>query len=600
MLRQLRETTKTVLWIVVATFVISIFAIWGMDLRTPERHRSDRNVAGRVDKDVITQQDYQNTVNLLYQQLKQQKGENYTPSDMERRLIDDQAWEMAVGAHIWNREIKKLGANVSDMELVSFLRRNPHPSLHDVFKTDKGEFDYQAYLKALSDPNVDWTQLEAWGRSVIPELKLRTYLAAEVHISESDVLDRFKEQNIRYKAQYIEVPFPKDAAGAEPTAEEISSLYQKRMNDFKDPAMRRVRVIEIERKPSAADEREARERLVAIRNDILSGEMDFAAAAKDDSDDESTAEKGGDLGFFKHGDMVPAFDSVAFSLRPGQISTPVRTPFGYHIIRVEELKKEGGVEKVRASHILVKVEPGYETTDSLSAFVKTVAERIHKDGFEKAAAALNLKTRDTAPFAQGMFIKDIGYVPGIVSFAFNYKSGDVSSTIDSESSIYFVKIIEEIPERVRPLEEAKPQLIAEIRSTRESDAARATAESIRREILTSGNIAAVARAHGLVVKETPLFKVSDAIPEVGANTPFSVACKYLQVGAVSPPVVGQGRCYLIKLLQKTAPDLAAFNEERPKLVQEMRDELGNRFIANWYQQLRGKAEITDLREKTLN
>jgi hypothetical protein len=170
MLRNLRERTKTILWIVVLAFVLSIFAVWGMDLRGPQQRKFDFSVVGTVDKEAISQQAYNDMLNQLYAQVKMQKGERYVPSDMERGLLADQAWELAVQGRIMQREIERLGITVSDAELVSFLRQNPHPSLQNVFKTQDGQFDYQAYLRALSDPDVDWTELERWGRAVIPEL----------------------------------------------------------------------------------------------------------------------------------------------------------------------------------------------------------------------------------------------------------------------------------------------------------------------------------------------------------------------------------------------------------------------------------------------
>lgn len=600
MLRQLRDSMKTVLWIVVATFIISIFAIWGMDLRTPQRRVRDRNVVGSVGKDLITQQMYQDMINQMTNQMKTQKGENYNPSDMERRLIDDQAWEATIESRLMQNQMRKLNLTVSDQELVSFLRRNPHPSLQNVFKTPEGKFDYQAYLKALSDPNVDWTELESWGRSAIPRVKLQTYLFAQVQVPESEALDRFKDDNVQYKAQYIEVPFPGSTQPYEPTEAEIKALYDKRISDFKEPAMRRASVIEIDKKPSAADEREVYDRLAALREDIVSGKIDFATAAKDNSDDQTTAEKGGDLGFLKRGEMPSAFDSIAFSLKPGEVSRPVRTPYGYQLLQVVERKKEGGVDQVRARHVLLRVEPGYDTSDSVSTVVKNAAETIHKFGFEKAAADLHLKSYQTSPFPQGMFIKDLGYVPRIVSFAFNYKVGDVSSDIENESTSYFVKILEAIPERVKPLEEVRQQLVAEIRSDRQRDAGVASAQSIRKEILSGGDFTAAARAHGLAAKETPLFKMHDAIPGIGTNTPFSVACGYLQTGAVSPPIAGEGRVFLIKLVQKTEPDMAKYAEERPKIMDDLRNELASRFVSNWYQGIREKAQVVDLREKTLD
>ena len=83
-----------------------------------------------------------------------------------------QAWEATIQKRLIATEIEKLGIRISDDELVSFIRRNPHPSLANVFVDDQGNFDYQAYLAALGDPSADWTQLEAWARSRLPEFKL--------------------------------------------------------------------------------------------------------------------------------------------------------------------------------------------------------------------------------------------------------------------------------------------------------------------------------------------------------------------------------------------------------------------------------------------
>jgi len=226
MLRNLRERTKTILWIVVLTFVISIFAVWGMDLRGPRQKEFDVNIVGNVDKEAISQQAYNDMLNQLYNQVKIQKGENYAPSDMERSLLADQAWELTVQGRLMQREIEKLHITVSDAELVSFLRQNPHPSLQNAFKSEDGQFDYQAYLKALADPEVDWTELERWGRAAIPEMKLQTYLVAQIHIPENDILERFKEQNVTMKARYVQMPIQKlEGSPYEPSDDELRDLY---------------------------------------------------------------------------------------------------------------------------------------------------------------------------------------------------------------------------------------------------------------------------------------------------------------------------------------------------------------------------------------
>jgi parvulin-like peptidyl-prolyl isomerase len=598
MLRGMRERTKTILWIVVLTFIVSIFAVWGMDLRTPQRRRTDSNVAGTIEKKPVTQQAYNDMVNQLYTQLKTQKGENYTASDMERSLIADQAWELTIQNRLTQKEIAKLKITVTDDELVAFLRQNPHPSLQNVFKTKDGQFDYQAYLRALADPSADWTELERWGRSEIPILKLQTYLVAQVHFSERDVLDRFKSQSATTKARYVEIPIQKGAP-YEPTDAELRALYEKKTSDFKNPAMRRISVIELEKRPSAADEADVRARLADVRSDIVKGATDFAGAAKEYSDDKATSDKGGDLGFFKKGQMDSAIDKVAFSMKPGEISEPFRTQLGYDILKVEERKSGKGVEEVHARQILMKVEPGTDTVDSLQNVLKDVSTEIRSKGFDKTAADRKLKVLNPEPFPQGMFIKDLGFVPRIVSFAFNYKTGSVSYGIDSDAAIYIVKILEEIPEGVRPFEEVRAQLAEELRTDRAAEAAGSIAESIRKEMIATGNFDAVARAKGLAVKETPAFKENDQIPEIGANTPFQTACKYLAINAVSPPIRGQGRFYIIKVVERTEPDMTKYAEGRQAIVDALRSELANRFMANWYQGIRDKAKVEDLREKPI-
>jgi len=117
--------------------------------------------------------------------------------------------------------------------------------------------------------------------------------------------------------------------------------------------------------------------------------------------------------------------------------------------------------------------------------------------------------------------------------------------------------------------------------------------------MIAGGFEAVARAKNLAVKETPAFKGGEQIPEIGTNTPFQVACTFLAVNAVSPPIQGQGRCYIIKVVDRTEPDMAKYTEARQGIIDALRNELANRFMANWYQDLRDKAKVEDLRERPL-
>lgn len=598
MLKSLRERTKTILWIVVLAFVISIFALWGMDLRAPNRASKTLDAVGLIDGEKVSYQTYQNALNELWAQIKEQRGQDYEPSDIERNALADQAWENIIRNYLLSNEINKLKIAVTDEQLVSFLRSNPHPQLVKVFTDEQGRFDYAAYLKALSDPKYDWIELERWARSVIPQLTLETYLISKIHIPESEAMRLFEERNSTMKAQYVEIAFEESDRSYEPTDQELRALYEKNIEEYTIPAMRKIRLIEIDKLPSAEDEEEALQRLSEIRRDIIDGRIDFDSAAVEYSEDKASASKGGDLGFIGKGDMVSDFEKVAFSLKPGDISEPFKTQFGYHIVKVTERKIEKGAEKVCARHILIKPEPGYNTLDSISTLVKDITASIKKDGFEETAAKMNLSIKDVEPFQNGMFIKDVGFVPRLVNFAFNNKVGSVSFPVETSSKVYFARIVEEIPESARPFEEMRDRLVQEIRRNRSEEKARAKALEVRRTMIERGFLSG-AKEHGLVVQTTPPFKLSDQIPGIGANTAFATACKFLEIGSVSPPVKVGNEYFIISLLERSKPDPGEYAKARMSILSELRNEAASRFIANWYQELREKAKIEDLRERAL-
>ncbi len=124
---------------------------------------------------------------------------------------------------------------------------------------------------------------------------------------------------------------------AKVTDAEAKKYYEAHKADFKEPEAVKARHILI-KVPSGADKKTweaARKKAEDIRNRLEKG-ADFSKLAKKYSDDPGTKNKGGELGFFPKGRMVPGFEKAAFSLKPGEISNPVKTTFGYHIIQVQE------------------------------------------------------------------------------------------------------------------------------------------------------------------------------------------------------------------------------------------------------------------------
>ena len=599
MLKQLRENTKTILWFVVVAFIVSIFAVWGMNQRSGGGRPGEvSNVIGSVDGIELSRQMYRSNFEELYKNLKMQRGENFRLSNTESYMLSEQAWEMMIQKAIIAREIDRLGITVTDGELVSFLRRNPHPTLRQMFSDEEGNFNYQAYLQALSNPDADWIELERWGRSVLPELKLETMLSSQVHVSERQIRDRFNRQNTRIKVRYAKIPFIDEDPPYEPTDAEIQALYEEKREDFKAPEKRAIRMISIEKSPTDLDELDVLERMSELRAEILAG-LDFAEAARQESDDFMTAQKGGDLGFFGRGVMDTLFTETAFALEPGEVSEPVRTTFGYHLIRTEEKTVEDGEDKVRASHILMRVEPGYDTIDSLRTLLTDLREAIIEKGLT-AAADFGIEIIEPEPFAEGSFIKDHGYLPRIVNFTFNSDVGKISNTMETEQHIYIVEIIQIISESTMPLEEVKPQLVERLKTKRGENAALETAKELRTMAVTGGDLETATHSFELVVTETPPFTIDSTIPGIGMGTGFAAAAYELQTGRIGPPVKGQNEWFVIQVIDRDLGEPSELAAQRAAILQQLRQESQSRFLALWYDKLRKDAKVVDQREQTLN
>lgn len=600
MLKQLRDNTKTILWVVVIAFVVSIFAVWGMNQSGGGGQPAEQNnIVGSVDGMEISRQTYANNFQELYANIRAQRGDDVRLSDTESYMLSEQAWEMCIQKAIIAREIDRMGITVTDNELVSFLRRNPHPQLRQMFTGEDGQFDYEAYLQALSNPEADWTELERWGRSVLPEMKLETMLSSQVNVSERQIRDRFNRENTRITASYVKVPFVPEDPPYEPTDAEISALYEENKDDFKTPEKRAIRLVQIEKAPTDLDEQDIYERMVELREEI-GEDYPFAEAATQESDDFNTAQKGGDLGFFSRGIMDSLFTETAFALEPGEISEPIRTSFGYHLILTEEKITEDGVEKVKASHILMRVEPGYDTIDSLKTLLTDFREAIMEKGLAPAAADFGIEVSEPEPFVEGSFIKDYGYLPRLVNFAFNNNVGKISTTMETEQYIYIIEVIDIIKESTTPLEEVRLQLVERIRTDRRETAALETANELRAQAVTGGNLESAAHSFELEIGETTPFTVDQSIPEIGMGTGFATAAYDLQTGRISPPIKGNQEWFIIQVTDRKLGEPSELAAQRQTILQQLRQESASRFLALWYDDLRQKANVIDNREMTLN
>jgi parvulin-like peptidyl-prolyl isomerase len=590
----MRQNTKVILWIILIAFVGTIIFAWGMNVTG--RRQGGSNTIGVINGQKISYQQFYRAFQNLYTQTQERMEEQV---DLETfRRLRDQTWNQMVNQILLAEEIEKRNITVTDEELMHYIRNNPPPYImqNEALQTD-GQFDPQKYAQVLADPRYDWRPLENQYRAMIPMQKLQTLITATVRVTDAEVLEHYKENNEKARVQYVAFqPGQIAVDDADFTAEALEEYYQDHQDEFRQPPQVNLDYVLVEKTPGPADEDSARAELELIRQRILEGE-DFAELAEVYSQG-PTAEKGGDLGFFGRGVMDSAFEATAFALDQGEISEPVRTAFGWHIIRVEEKKRLEGQEQVRARHILLKVFPGPETLEAIGERIETLAERAEEEGLKQAAEELEMEVKQTGFFREGSgFVPGLGRASDAVLYAFSEDPPAVGGPYENETGVYVVSLRERQEAGVRPLEEIADRVRAGLKRERQRELARERAEAFGEVLADAGDLEQVAAMLSVTLEETEMFTRRDYVPGVGQMNEFVGTAFGLPVGGISNLVETSRGFYFLQTAAREEADMERFAEEKETLKIDLLRQKQNQAYTDWFESIRAEAEIKDYRDR---
>jgi peptidyl-prolyl cis-trans isomerase SurA len=254
---------------------------------------------------------------------------------------------------------------------------------------------------------------------------------------------------------------------------EAEKYYLEHKDDFpKVPAQLKLQVIQIVPTADSASLKAGKSKIEAIRKRLVAGEK-FAKVAAETSDDPGSANAGGDLSFFRRGQMDPALEEAAFSLAPGKVSAPVRTVFGWHLVETIErdtvrspagkdsLDAQGKpIEEVHARHILVKVAPTDADVQRAFELAKKVRDQAAAKGADYAVLVKrhSMYQGNAGPDGDVGFLS-LGQLPPNIRAALDpLQIGDVSEVLPNQQGFNIFKVNERKPERAFEVAEIKEEL----------------------------------------------------------------------------------------------------------------------------------------------
>lgn len=604
MMTKLRESTGLIMWFVILAFVGLIVVEWGADYSGTSSTRASDTI-GSINGEEVPLRQFQAALRNASQQRRSQ-GQSATDGQLVREV-----WDGVVSEILVRQQVEAMGIQVSDEELAYFTRLAPPAAVQQLpaFRNEEGEFDAALYQQFLNDPTTHdeesnrafILQIEGMIHNQLLNQRLQTMLLETVRITPQELRQYYVDQNETVSAEYVYVAASTvDESTVTFTEAEVQQEYEELAGQLQHPEQIRAPYVLIPRVASAADSAEIEAEAHRLRQEIVEGGADFADMAAAISEDEVSAQNGGELGAFGRGAMVPEFEAAAFALQPGEVSQPVRTAYGWHLIETQEIlppDDESPEERIRARHILLKFRPSPDTEEQALELAEQVQQLAVDRGLSSAAAVEGLEIRDQGWISQGAALPGVGEgSQWIVSRLFNSEAIGAVSPVGSNDAGYFVA---ELSGRrapgVSPLEEARQQVEWLLRTKRRAEMAGAVLESIRGAVQGGQEFATAVAAAGLELRTAGPFTRDEFVPRAGRGSKFVGAAFALQPGQMSDVIVQNNGAYLLRVTERTAIDEAAFAENRMQAEQELLQARQNEALQTWFAQIYENAEIEDQR-----
>lgn len=622
-MRRHRRWLYIFLWLVIAAFIILYIPAF-------QGGTGGAEIVGTVGKLPITAAEFQRDYLRVRENYQRMYQGRLTPDAIKSLGLDEQVFSSLVVTRLVELESKRLGLHVDDDSVAERLMSLPQ------FQRD-GRFIGGGEIRRLLD--LRGTTVEEFEEGIRDSMlreKLESLVTSGVTVTDAEAEREYRRQNEKIKAEYVLIDADKLRSGAKAsddevearfkaareayripekrvldyllldaaalqsqvsvTESEISNYYDVNEEQFRQPEQVCARHILIKVKSgpdspqghSDAEAKQIAERLLAK----LRAGADFAELAESASEDEGSASRGGDLGCFTRGRMVPQFEKAAFELAPGATSGLVKTSFGYHIIHVDSKQAEALAPLAQVQDRIRQILKGQKVTELMETKAAAVAGALASGkSLEEAAKAQGLSVQKSAPIARGKAAPPLAS-PSLVARAFQMKQGETAKEpFQLPRGYAFFRVAEIQPSRLPQLAEVKQQVQDDIERDQAIQRARALAVEVK-TVAESRGLEAAAKAKGLVRKETPSpVSRGQAIGDLGASESLDAAVYALPEKTLSEPLRVASGWAIVRVLEKTPFDPAAFQKQKQQLIATLRNQKRNELFQAYMENLRQRFPV---------
>lgn len=631
MLQAIREKAQGwIAWTIV--ILISVpFALWGIQeyLGTG----SEPEVAV-VNGEKITQRMLDQRVRDFRESLRFSLGDNYSAELFDDARLKPQVLDAMIEERLLADSAADWNLRTGDAQARGFIVSV------QAFQRD-GQFDQQAYEAAVRNRGMSRVSFEQGVRQDLTLSQLRSGIRETVFVTAADLKTRIRLGAEQRTVRYARVPASSFIDQSVPGEDQLRRYFESNLDRYRTPervqasyllldASSLGRLVEVSDEALqqyfrdhraefvAREEREMRHVLIAIAagagdedvaraqakaDDLLAqlrGGADFASVAQENSDDPGSAQSGGDLGWVERGLMVAAFEDAAFALPKGELSDPVRTEFGFHIIQVTDVR--GGSDASFAD-MREKIEAAYRKFEAENLYFD-YAERLAQLAYENsasltpAAEALGLTVNTTDWVTRDGQLPAPLDEPKVMNAVFSddvLVEGHNSELIEVGSQrAVVVRVAEHEPAGVKGFDEIRATIESDFRKTNASEVAAQTGAAFLGELESgSKNLADLAAEHAWAIEEPGKIGRDDrVVPAEILDKVFGLAPPQSSKPQYAGVVSAEGDYFLIEVASVQGGELASMPQaERAAVMEQAVAQAANAQLNYVTRSLREQADI---------
>jgi peptidyl-prolyl cis-trans isomerase D len=623
MLRVLRESAGS--WIIKVLMGIMVAAFVLVGTGSYKAYRTSK--IATVNGEKISIGEYQTAYYNILENIRRQFGNQLNDEMMKMLNIQQQALDQVIEITLLRQTAEANKIEVSDKELADAIVKIP------VFQ-DNGKFDAKRYKLLLNQNRMTPESFEAMQKEAMLMDKLRSIVTSCAKVSDDEGKKWYLWENASATIDYV-VFSPDADANVEISDAMLEEYYNAHKEEYKTEPVRKVRylkfdpasykdrvsvtddeiqqyytdheeefivdetasgrqiVLKVAEKAPADEVEKRRQEALAIFDKAKSGE-DFAELAKKYSEGPDK-ENGGAFGPFSRKGTLPAIADAAFSLEIGGISEPIRTRFGWHIIKIETRTPEttSPLEKVSDS-IRAKLTAQQEKNLAYDDATSLYDNSLNSDDLLKNAAELNFELKTSDFFSRSQGPVDVDAPEDFAKIAFELPLMEISDVAEFGESYYLIQAIEEKPVQIPALEDIKDKVRVDVTREQQEKNAETGAKQFLEKAKAKGDIRAAAQEAGMEVKTAALAnRKSPPPPEIDKETAIAEAAFNLSDKNKMPenPIKGQKGYYIIELTKREEPVAQGYASVRSPIINRLTTQKQSELFKSWVEDLRKKSTI---------